>query len=183
MNNKFNNNAEFVHMSRPVQLFPLIRQISYQLSPLLAKHGLSPNQVTMTGLVAGIFSAFAFAQGTHGWGMTGALLWAICSLMDYCDGEVARITGKFSHYGAIFDDIVDWIVHASFFTGLGLGAVKITGDTLWLWLGLFAAAGSTFNTWMNWLRLWFRYRQGLASPRIPGETILPSGWKEISGCW
>jgi phosphatidylglycerophosphate synthase len=178
VNNSANHPAGLKPLSRPDSLFPLIRQISFRVSPVLARCGLSANQVTWIGLAAGIVSALAFAGGTHSWGMIGALLWMLCTLMDYCDGEVARITGKSSHYGALLDDIVDWIVHAAFFTGLGTGAAISTGSSMWLWLGLIAAAGSTLNTWMCWLRMWLRVRYGQESPRSPGKTSIPSGWKE-----
>lgn len=168
----------FSQLPRPETFFPLIRQISYRVSPVLARAGFTPNQVTFVGLIAGIAGALSFAQGSHGWGLSGAFLWAICNLMDYCDGEVARITGNASRYGAIFDDIVDWIVHASFFTGLGLGAEVITDDSLWFWFGVAAAVGSTINLLVNWLREWLRDVQGEPPPRVPGEPVMPEDARE-----
>lgn len=45
----------------------------------------------------------------------------------------------------LFYTFVDWIVHAGIFAGLGFGAFRETGESLWLWLGLLAAAGDTLN--------------------------------------
>lgn len=157
----------------PDRLFPLIRQISFRVSPVLGRAGFAPNQLSLISLFAGLGSAAAFAQGTHGWGMTGALLWAICYLMDCCDGEVARITGKSSRHGAVLDDIVDWIVHTSFFTGLGFGALSITGSSIWLWMGLASAAGTTLDTGLTWMRAWRRNRRGEPPPRVPGMVAFP----------
>lgn len=173
MNKSHGDKAALKQLSPPEQLLPLIRQFSYQVSPVLARSGMTPNQVSLTGLFAGLASAVMFAQGTHTWGIFGALLWLICYLMDYCDGEVARITGKSSRYGALLDDIVDWIVHTSFFTALGFGALSITGNSIWLWMGLAAAAGTTLNAWLTWMREWRRRRRGEPPPRVPGETAMP----------
>ena len=128
--------------------------------------------------MAGIASAFAFAQGSHAWGMIGAILWAICSLMDYCDGEVARITSQSSRFGRYLDDVVDWLVHTAFFIGLGVGALAITGNNFWLWLGVISAVGTTINSWMNWFREWRRYVRKEDEPHLPGETILPVNMQE-----
>jgi len=165
-------------LPKPKRLFPLIRQISYRVSPLLAQTGISPNLITLIGLITGIASAFAFAQGNHFWGITAALLWAVCSLMDYCDGEVARITGKSSRIGKYLDDVTDWVVHTFFFMGIGFGAEVITGNRLWLWLGVIAAIGTTISSWTNCLREWNRHRSGEEEPRMPGEVILPNNPKE-----
>ncbi|MEX2615472.1 MAG: CDP-alcohol phosphatidyltransferase family protein [Alphaproteobacteria bacterium] len=160
------------------QVFPVIRRISHAVSPVLARAGFTPNQVTFLGLVAGLASAGCFSVGTHFWGITGALFWAICSLMDYCDGEVARLTGKSSRFGAVLDDVVDWIVHSAFFLGLGYGAFSVSGSSIWLWLGAAAAVGTTINTFAQWCREWLRASRGEEQPRIPGEAALPENFQE-----
>ncbi len=178
MNTFINDEIQINNLDKPKRLFPLIRQISYRVSPKLAQFGFSPNQLTMIGLFSGIACAFAFAQGTPLWGILGALLWTICSLMDYCDGEVARITNKTSNLGRYLDDLTDWIVHTAFFLGLGVGAEVITKEAIWFWFGVIAAAGTTINSWMNWLREWLRHRRGEKEPHLPGETILPTNPRE-----
>jgi len=95
--------------------------------------------------------------------------------LDYCDEEVAWLIGKSSKFGWYLDDIVDWLAHTAFFTGLGIDALVITDNKLWLWL--IAAAGTTINSWMNWLREWLRYRRE-EEPCLPGEINLPANKQE-----
>lgn len=178
MNSEYYTDTEKYTLPRPWRLFPLIRQCSYRTSPILARLGLTPNVITFFGLIAGIASALAFSQGGELWGFIAALLWAVSTLMDYCDGEVARITGKTSRFGRYFDDIADWLVHCAFFIGLGVGALTITGKDIWLLLGIIAAVGTTMNAWMNWWREWSRYRRGEDEPRLPGETVVPANPRE-----
>lgn len=149
--------------------FPLIRHISARTTPVLLVLGLSPNAITLLGLAAGALAAVCLAQGDYWWGQAGAVLFFLAGLMDHCDGEVARATGRTSRMGAFLDDLADWGTHAAFFAGLGIGASRINADEPhgWVWAALgFAAA---FGATANWFGLWWRARKRRQAGR-PGET-------------
>ncbi|MBE0530566.1 MAG: CDP-alcohol phosphatidyltransferase family protein [Rhodospirillales bacterium] len=129
----------------PKQLFPLTRHLSYRLTPLLLRLPLTPNHVTGLSAAAGLAGAACFLRGTWGWGVIGGLLLILCYTLDNCDGEVARIKNMSSEWGARLDDIADWLVDTSFFACLGIGAWSATGEALWLWFGIAAAAGATVD--------------------------------------
>ena len=46
----------------PPSRFPLIRHLSYRLTPLLARTHFTPNQITGAGLVLGVGGAWCFVQ-------------------------------------------------------------------------------------------------------------------------
>lgn len=119
--------------------------ISRATTPSLAAIGLTPNQVTALGLLAGLGAAVCFTRNGIAWHGAGALLFTLAYLFDYCDGELARMRGMSSRFGALFDDIVDGAVHCAFFLGLGYGWSVESGDEVWLWLGAAAAAGGLIN--------------------------------------
>ncbi len=96
-------------------------------------------------MVLGLGCAGAMARGEWAWTFGGALMLVAAYVLDSCDGEIARLKNQSSEFGHIFDTFVDWIIHAAFFAGLGVGVSRQTGDDLWLWLGLIAAAGGTIN--------------------------------------
>ena len=77
--------------------------------------------------------------------MAGAGLLFFCYLLDNCDGEIAVLKNQCSEFGRRFDDFADAVVHSAFFIGLGIGIMRASGEDIWLWLGLIAAAGATFN--------------------------------------
>ncbi|MFT5426527.1 MAG: archaetidylinositol phosphate synthase [Gammaproteobacteria bacterium] len=129
-------------LTAPEQLFPLVRHLSYRLTPLLLKTSVTPNQITTVSLLLGLACAVCFIQGSWVTGIIGGLLLVASYTFDNCDGEVARIKKMSSEFGAKLDDMSDWIVDASFFAALGYGTAQVNGQQFWFWLGLAAAAGA-----------------------------------------
>jgi len=132
-------------LTAPRQLLPLTRHLSYRLTPLILRLPLTPNQVTLLSLLAGLLGAACFLPGTWAWGVTGGLMLIACYTLDNCDGEVARIKNMSSDWGARFDDLADWLVDSAFFAALGFGTWGATGQWPWLACGLAAAAGATID--------------------------------------
>jgi phosphatidylglycerophosphate synthase len=132
-------------IKRPATLFPLIRQISAQVSPRLARLPITANQITAVSLVVGLAGNWYIAEGGYRATLIGAGLFLLCYILDNSDGEVARIKKQESEFGDKFDTLVDWLVHASFFAALGIGVERETGNALWLWLGWSGALGSSIN--------------------------------------
>ena len=125
-----------------IQLFPLVRHLSSLLTPFLLKVLITPNQITSLSLIFGLLSAIFFSLGEYNTGVIGALFLILSYTLDNCDGEVARIKNLSSDFGAKFDDMVDWIVDASFFIALGYGTSQSNSQIFWLWLGIIAASGA-----------------------------------------
>ncbi len=169
-----NLEIDYTKLRPPAGPLPLIRQISYRVSPLLAGAGLTPNQVSLIGLVAGLNAAALFTHCERLALFAAALAWAVCYLMDYCDGEVARLTGRSSRFGRYLDDFVDWAVHAALFLALGYRAAEQFQDELWWWFGIVAATGSSINSLSSLLRSLARDRKGLPEPHVPGSPELPA---------
>ena len=124
---------------------PLIRMLSRATTPHLAALGMTPNQATTLGLISGLAAAACFALGGPSLQVLGAGMFFLYYLLDYCDGELARLLGKGSRFGAAYDDFTDWIVHAAFFLSVGYHAMAETGDMIWMWLGAAAALGGTIS--------------------------------------
>ena len=129
----------------PERMFPLIRRISARVTPVLAATPISANQITAASLLFGLACNWAMMQGGQTWTVIGAVLLFVSYVLDNCDGEIARLKDQCSEFGDRFDTFVDWVVHAGFFAALGIGANAGSGEAVWLWLGLIAAAGATLN--------------------------------------
>lgn len=130
---------------RPETLFPLMRHVSVRCTPLLAHLPVSPNHITAASIVTGFGCGWVLTHSGWGWQLAGAGLLFLCYIFDNCDGEIAVLKDQCSEFGRRFDSFADAVVHGAFFIGLGIGTMRATGEDLWLWLGVIAAAGSTFN--------------------------------------
>lgn len=136
-------------LNPPANIFPLIRHISTRLTPVLLPWPITPNQLTVASLILGLIGAGLFVAGSWFLDIIGGVLMVASYVLDNCDGEVARIKGLSSEFGARLDDIVDSVVDTCFFAALGYGTAQATGNSVWLWLGLAAAAGAVIDFWVE----------------------------------
>ena len=98
------------------------RRVSLRVSRWLARHTrVRPNQITLFGTCVGLLAAATLGIGTYWSGVAGTLLFLCATILDGCDGEVARLTFSESAFGQKFDVITDNIVHVAVFIGLALG--------------------------------------------------------------
>jgi archaetidylinositol phosphate synthase len=81
----------------------------------------TPNHLTTVRLVFGLAAAAAFLPGTYGWTNIGALLLVLSNFLDHTDGELARISGKSSRIGHIYDLASDTAVTILLFVAIGMG--------------------------------------------------------------
>ena len=120
----------------------ITRFISRQLTRVLLKTSLTPNQITFLSLLIGLGSAWCFYQGTFFSGITGALLLLVSAWVDCTDGEIARLKFMETSWGARFDIYCDNIVHFSVFFSIGMGLFFATGNSLYTLYGGLAVFGS-----------------------------------------
>ena len=85
------------------------------IARLISRTGVSPNVVTLTGVVLNLGVAWVLAQGHM---RIGGVLVALVSLFDALDGTLARLTGKRSRFGAFFDSTMDRFSEAIVYLGL-----------------------------------------------------------------
>jgi phosphatidylglycerophosphate synthase len=92
----------------------------------------TPNHLTTVRLAVGIAAAAAFLPGTYGWVNIGALLLILSNFLDHTDGELARISGKSSRIGHIYDLASDSVVTILLFLAIGIGVGARVGSLLQL---------------------------------------------------
>jgi len=104
------------------------RRISRLLTRLLLPTGASPNQVTVASIGLGIIASLLFASGEARLQFGGALLFLLSTIVDGCDGEIARLTFRESRFGAHLDVVGDNLVHLFLFTGIAVGIHRQAPD-------------------------------------------------------
>ena len=88
---------------------------------VLSHTSVSPNAVTLGGVVISILSAVAFAQGSYWWSVLGALLFYVAGLFDEMDGMLARVTIAESPRGTWFEGFADGFSYLLLFGGITIG--------------------------------------------------------------
>lgn len=120
------------HLNKPVS-FRVTRH-------LLCKLPFTPNQITVVAGLIGLAGAASIALGGFALTALGHGLSHAQSVIDGCDGELARVRFQQSKLGEWLDTIVDDLLNASLICATGVGLWRDRGETLWLALGLAATA-------------------------------------------
>ncbi len=81
----------------------------------MAQRGISPNVLTITGLVLNAFVGLVLAMGLEFW---GGFLVIFAGLFDMLDGALARLAGRTTRFGALLDSVVDRFSEAAILVGL-----------------------------------------------------------------
>lgn len=118
------------------------RGMSLPISIALIRTPLTANQLSVALVAVGFYSAWLFSLG-HFWaGVLGAFLSLAASVLDGCDGEIARLKYQESALGCWIETFGDYSYYIAIFVGLTLGAVRQTGWHGFYWLGAVALAGT-----------------------------------------
>jgi phosphatidylglycerophosphate synthase len=96
------------------------RLARWLVTPLIDSR-VSPNHLTTLRLACGLAAAAAFVPGSYGWSNVGALLLILSNFLDHTDGELARMSGKTSRIGHVYDLASDALVTILLFVGVGVG--------------------------------------------------------------
>jgi phosphatidylglycerophosphate synthase len=96
----------------------LLRPAAGILVRLLYPTAVTPNQVTIAAILAGLLAAVLyFHGGSLAVGLAGATL-TLKDLLDSADGQLARAKGKFSRAGRFLDSIGDIVVNFAVFAAI-----------------------------------------------------------------
>lgn len=118
------------------------RPISKRLTPLLVALGMTPNAISVLSLVLSLGAAVLLAQPRYGLMALGGVIAQLASIIDGCDGEVARLTMRSSKFGGWFDAQLDRYADAALLGGLTWNLLS-RGEGLAAYLvGIAAIAGS-----------------------------------------
>ena len=120
----------------------LNRPLSVRISRYLVQRDVTPNQISLFSFLCSLLAAGLFALGGYFALLLGGVLAQFASIIDGCDGEVARLKYQSSDFGGWFDAVLDRYADAFLLFGLTwhLLAVEVNG---WiLFVGFMAIIGS-----------------------------------------
>jgi len=113
----------------------------------LLRLGISPDLVTVLGTVGVVLAALVcFPQG---WLWQGVLIVTVFVLSDMLDGQMAKVSGRTSAWGAFLDSTSDRLGDAAVFGGILLYFTYQRDSTLWAAVAL---AGLVFGQWTSYVK-------------------------------
>jgi phosphatidylglycerophosphate synthase len=119
------------------------RRMSIPVSVALIRWSrFSPHAMTVLIMILGLYAGWLFSHGNYATGLLAALLSLIASILDGCDGELARLQYKESAFGCWLDTLGDYTYYLAIFTGLTIGTVRQTGWLGFWWIGGALLVGS-----------------------------------------
>jgi len=121
----------------------LYRPWGYALALLARRLKMTPNQVTVVGMVVGVLAGHFFFYDDVWLNLLGVFLWAFGQALDGADGQLARMTDTRSQLGRMLDGLSDNAKFTSLYLHLGLRLVVLFG-TPWAFL-IAAVAGFTHS--------------------------------------
>jgi archaetidylinositol phosphate synthase len=146
-------NPELLPHPLPAANRPWDAQLARRLVAPLVHSWVTPNHLTTLRLVVGLAAAAAFIPGSYGWSNMAALLLILSNFLDHTDGELARMSGKSSRIGHLYDLASDAAVTVLLFIAIGVGVAAKPGTDLGLPPALLGLAAGTAIALIFYLRM------------------------------
>ena len=120
----------------------LNRPVSIRCSKILVNFNFTPNQISIFSFLLSLFAAAFFAMGEYRYLAFGGIMAQLASIIDGCDGEVARLKYLSSNYGGWFDAVLDRYADAFLLFGLTWHVYSTNLSSLVFVIGFMAMIGS-----------------------------------------
>ena len=147
----------------------LNRPVSRWLSRYLVRTTVTPNQISLVSWMLSCVAAGLMAMSGYPALAIGGALAQLASIIDGCDGEIARLKRSQSEFGGWFDAVLDRYADAVLLFGLMWHEFAVTGTNLSVVLGFAAIVGSFLNSYTA-----DKY-DGLMAQRLQGASYFRLG--------
>ena len=97
------------------------RPIAFLFVKLIAKTSISPNTVTVFGMIWGLIAGYFLSRGTQHGFFYGTIFYQIANIFDCADGQLARLKKSNSEIGRILDGFVDYFNVTAVYIGSYIG--------------------------------------------------------------
>ena len=147
------------------------RKVSIPISRQLIKFPITPNMVSLFTL--GVSFSGGRRSSRSGAGQTcwsARMLSVFASILDGCDGEVARLTFQESAFGCWLETVCDYLYYVFIFAGMMIGLLA-RGPVYMVWGSLlfFGALASFLTTALQ------RQQDGRRPPRAVSDALARAG--------
>jgi 1L-myo-inositol 1-phosphate cytidylyltransferase / CDP-L-myo-inositol myo-inositolphosphotransferase len=123
------------------------RRLSIKISAYLTLYDISPNLLTLASFILAVFSGIFFFFGGYQNILIGGIMAQLASILDGCDGEIARLKFRSSDFGKWLDRVLDR--YSDGFIILGMThALWLSTENEYVWfIGFLALIGTSLNSY------------------------------------
>ena len=125
------------------------RRVSTFITRFLVKTPVTPNMISVFIPALAILTFFLLSKGTYPWLIIGGLMIQFLSIIDGCDGEIARLKFMNSFFGAWLDPILDRYVDMFLIAGMAYGYWNATGSKLILFMAIMVMFVDVLQDYMS----------------------------------
>jgi len=137
-NSKINDGQISKYINRP---------ISKWITSKIADYPLTPNQISIAVFFISVLSGLIISMEGYFFLLLGALLAQLSSILDGCDGEIARLKLLKSKFGGWFDQVLDRYSDLFIFTGLTFHTYFIHETLTVFFIGFIAVGGKIISSY------------------------------------
>lgn len=123
----------------------LAERLTTPVARVLSRTGVTPNALTVLGLLVSVAAAVLIAKGYF---LVGGVVALFAGVFDLLDGPLARISGKGTRFGALLDSTIDRLSEAVVIAGVMAYYVCHEGD----WEILLAYTAFVGSVMVSYLR-------------------------------
>lgn len=116
------------------ELKPYLEGFVQKPARFLARSGMTPNHLTICGLLLSFVCFFVYRSGMQ---LLGGILLLVCGFFDMMDGAVARLTRRETAFGGFLDSVADRYSDFLVLAGMILGRLAALSWGLLAILGSF----------------------------------------------
>ena len=157
------------------------RPIGYQIARAAWRLGFTPNTVTALGGLLGVLAGHLFVY--RGWGPTawGIALLITSEAFDSADGQLARLSGRYSKLGRILDGLASNLVFTSIYLHLAIRIAAELGTAAAIGLVLLAGVSHSMQCAMaDYYRNAFLYLGGVGRDELDEAERVQADYRALS---
>ena len=113
----------------------IYRKVSFFITPFFIQIGISPNLISGLGLTIGLISSALIFSSTEANIRLGVIFFFIAAVVDYADGNVARMVNRSSFYGRFIDGFIDIVILCAIRLALCRFIMVKIEDGVLFWIG------------------------------------------------
>lgn len=176
----YRNSIKSAHSDELINTY-VLRPIAGLIVWSLYSTTVTPNQVTVTSIIAGLIAALFYLMGTSSAFLVAGLFIILKDILDSADGQLARAKQQYSRVGRFLDSIGDFVVDCAVFCSIGWTLYRSNGAWSMLLLAGLGLIGISLRVsyhvfyQVNFLHLQDQYINNRLSEEVQKEDIKRGG--------